>query len=92
MSGYRGIIKNKKGQIGDLVVWIPATLIIIGVIILFVYISLAMSLVKAVHVGDVQTDLGNASSIRLNVKTSIAEQLNAQNKETIDYILKQQNG
>jgi hypothetical protein len=82
---------NKRGEVGETLTWVFATLIIIFVIIFFVALSLLMSKFKTINAGDVQTDLGKNSE-QLAVKTSIAEQLNNQNKQEIENILQQQNG
>ena len=90
MSNYRKII-SKKGQIGETVTWIPATLIIIGILLIFIGISFLMSKSKAIGIGDVKIDLGKNSE-HLAIKTSMAEQLNNQNKDKIENTLREQNG
>lgn len=80
---------NKKAQTAETISWIVATLVIIGILLIFIYISVLMSKVKVVGIGDVKTDLGEGSAI-LNIKTSLANQLtNGKNKDVIDNILKQ---
>lgn len=87
----RAISRNRSGQIGETATWIVATLIIIGTMILFILFSFLMSKTKAVGAGDVKTDLGKNTE-RLSVKTSIAEQLNSQDKQNVENILNEQNG
>jgi hypothetical protein len=80
--------KAKKGQVGETISWLIATLVIIGVLLLFIWISVMMSKVKVIAVGDLRTDSGKESVI-LTMKTSLANQLNNENKEVIDNILKE---
>ncbi len=89
MLNYKKI--DKKGQIGETMTWIVATLIIIGVMLLFLFFSLLMSKSKAINVGELKSDTVNVIE-KSTVKTSLAEKLNNQNKEIIDNVLKQQNG
>lgn len=85
------MLKSKQGQISQTLTWIVATVIIVGVLILFVYISSVMSNTKVVKVGEVKSDLTAESSV-LSTKTSLAFKLNNTNQEMIDKILKEQNG
>ena len=85
------LINHKKGQTGETVTWLVATLVIIGILILFIYVSVLMSDVKGVSLGNLQTDLGKESQV-LTEKTSISNVImNNKNKETIDNILKNEN-
>lgn len=80
--------RSCSGQIGETVTWIIATLIIIGILIIFLVVSSLMSKVKAVRVGDVGTDLKESTLVQQ--KTSFAYQLtNNKNKEIIENILKE---
>jgi hypothetical protein len=79
--------KNKKGQTGETISWVIATLVIIGVLLIFIYVSTLMAKVKVVTLDDVQSDLTKESKI-LEEKTSISNLiLNNKNKETIEVIL-----
>lgn len=82
---------SKRGTLGETVTWLVAAMIIIVAILVFVWLSFLMSKVKAINVGDVRTDLGKNSE-QLAIKTSIAEQLNNENKQQIENILNRQNG
>lgn len=41
--------KNKKAQIGETLTWIVATLIIIGILLIFIYASLALAKSKSLN-------------------------------------------
>jgi TRAP-type mannitol/chloroaromatic compound transport system permease small subunit len=82
-------LRNKKGQTGETISWIVATLVIIGILLIFIWISVLMSKVKIVKIGDVKTDLPKEPQ-SLNVKTALAHKIaNGKNKEVIDNILKE---
>jgi len=86
MSKYR---LNKSGQVGETVSWIVATLIILAILLIFIWISVLMAKVKTIGIGNIQTDSGTKVDL-LAQKTSFANQLaNNQNKEMIDNILKE---
>jgi hypothetical protein len=40
--------KNKKAQVGETMTWIVATLVIVGVLLVFVYASIALAKAKSV--------------------------------------------
>jgi hypothetical protein len=90
MLRYRKIDKRKKAQVGETVTWVVATIVIIGILIIFLVVSSIMSKVKAVHMGDVKIDMKGSNLIK--EKTFLAEQLNNQNKEKIESVLNEQNG
>jgi|GEM_PF-1225625 len=89
MSSYRKIIKrDKRAQIGETLTWIIATLVIIGILLLFIFFSSLMSKVKAIRVGNLETDVKITNVLK--EKTSFAHQLaNYKDKELIDNILKE---
>ncbi len=81
--------KSKRGQTGETISWIVATLVIVGILLIFIWISVLMSKAKFVKIGDVRTDLPQQSK-SLDMKTFIANQIaNNRNKEIIDNILNQ---
>ena len=82
---------GKKGQIGETVSWLIATLIIVGILILFIYASVLMANVKGVSIGNLQTDLSKESLV-LTEKTNLSNVImNNKNKDTIDNILQNEN-
>ncbi len=83
------MLKSKKAQVGETTAWIIATLIIIGILIIFIYISVLMAKVKVINVGNLKSDLGKESQV-LSMKTTLSHVLvNNKNKEIIDNILKE---
>jgi hypothetical protein len=83
------MLKSKKAQTGETISWVIATLVIIGILILFVYISTLMANVKTVSITDLNSDLAGKSLV-LAEKTSLAYQLSGNtNKEVIDKIILQ---
>jgi hypothetical protein len=80
--------KNKKAQAGETVSWVIATLVIIGILIIFIYASVLMSKVKVINLQGVQSDLTDKSKV-LEEKTHLSNLiLNNKDKEMIDNILK----
>ncbi len=82
------MLRYKKGQVGETISWLVATLVIVGILLLFIWISILMSKAKVIATGDLRT-AGKESEI-LITKTSLANQLTGnKNKEIIDNILKE---
>ncbi|MCL5018223.1 MAG: hypothetical protein M1416_00440 [Candidatus Pacearchaeota archaeon] len=82
---------DKKGQIGETVSWIIATIIIIGILIVFIYISILISKTKIIQTLSIQFDVAEKTE-SLNQKTSFSHQLAGNlNKEIIDNILEEAN-
>ena len=81
--------KNSKGQTGETITWVIATIVIIGILILFIYGSTLMGKAKNIVGGEVNAGL-SAKSLVLAEKTSLAHQI-AQNKDkgVIDSIIKE---
>jgi|WetSurMetagenome_2_1015567.scaffolds.fasta_scaffold806879_2 hypothetical protein len=78
---------NKQGQTGETISWVIATLVIIGILIIFLYISSTMAVAKKISIGDLITGLSH-NSLVLTEKTAIAHQLAGnKNKEVIDKII-----
>ena len=83
---------NKHAQVGETVTWIVATLIIIGILMIFIYVSVLISKVKVVSVSSINVDSESTIDL-LSQKTFFAYNLtNNKDKVLIDNILKQQNG
>jgi hypothetical protein len=85
------MLKHKKAQVGESVTWIIATLIIIGVITIFIYISFLMAQTKNIDIANLQSGaIKNLDTV--SQKTNFANQLeNNKNKEIIDNLLKNEN-
>jgi hypothetical protein len=83
------MLGHKRGQTGETITWVIATLVIIGILILFIYISTVMGKAKTITGGEANAELP-AKSLVLSEKTSLAHQI-AENKhkEVIDSIIKE---
>ena len=83
------VLKDKRGaELGETLTWIVATLIIIGILLVFIFFSVLMARVKAIAMENIKTDLPKESAM-LTMKTSLAHNLtNGKDKEIIDNILK----
>jgi len=85
------MLKSKKAQTGETVSWIVATLVIIGILLIFIYVSVLMSNTKKINFTDTATGLPSESAI-LTEKNFIANEImNNKNKDMIDGILKNEN-
>jgi len=90
MLNYK-FLKNRKAQIGETISWIIATIIIIGILIVFIYISILISKTKIIQTLSIQFDIADKTEL-LNQKTSFSHQLAGNlNKEIIDNILEENN-
>jgi hypothetical protein len=88
---YKKIL-NKKAAVGETITWTAATLIIIGILIIFLVLSSLLSKMKVINTFEVKSDIGDDSPV-LSIKTALAHQLAGNsNKEIIDGILEEKNG
>ena len=81
---------NKRAQISQTLVWILATILIIGILIISILFSFSIAKVKQIlgqTAGQVNSGLGNSISF-LEMKTYLAYQLNSNNKDKIEEILR----
>ena len=85
---YRKIL-DKRGAIGETITWTAATLIILGILVIFLVLSSLLANLKVVNSYNVKSDIGDSPV--LEVKTSIAQDINSENKEKIDETLKEWN-
>lgn len=74
-------MKNKRAQVGETITWIIATIVLIGVIMIFIYISVAMSKTKSLEAGVKEGAEDSADWI--NSKTELAYSINPNNKVRI---------
>ncbi|MCX6747046.1 MAG: hypothetical protein NTU63_02830 [Candidatus Pacearchaeota archaeon] len=92
MSRCKKILQNKskKAAVGATMSWIIATLVIIGILLIFIYVSILLSKTKAINIGNLKTDSKEYNTLEL--KTLFAHQLaNNKNKGLIDDAIKEQN-
>jgi hypothetical protein len=71
---------NKKGQVGESITWVVATIILIVVLIVFIYASIALA--KAKSLTPIKSD-SEESADWVNSKTQIAYSINSNNKNKI---------
>jgi hypothetical protein len=80
------LLRSKKGEIGETLTWIVATLIIVGILIIFLFLSAG---IKRILVEDVKSDLPK-ESVSLGLKTTLAYNItNEKNKQVITNLLRQ---
>lgn len=83
--------KNKMGAVGETITWTAATLIIIGILIIFLIFSSLLAKVKVVNISAIKSDVGEDSPV-LAMKTVLAHILAGnKDKENIDNILEEKN-
>lgn len=72
---------NKRGQVGESITWIVATIVLIVLLIIFIYASIALSKVKSLKT-NIKPD--SSSSVDwINSKTQIAYSIDSSNKNKI---------
>ena len=82
--------RYKKAQIGETITWLVATVVIVGILMIFLYVSILLSKTKTINIGNFETSDSDNKTDLLNEKTSLAHQLaDDKNKEVIDNILKE---
>ena len=72
---------NKRAQIGETISWVVATILLVVVLIIFIYASVALSEVKNIKSGSKENSEDSADWV--NSKTEIAYSINADNKNKI---------
>lgn len=80
------IKKNKKGQIGETITWVLATIIILFVLGAFIYASVLISEVKSINPERINVKSGeNSLDVGwVEVKTFFAYSVNSNNREKIE--------
>ncbi|MEK6832511.1 MAG: hypothetical protein AABY32_00560 [Nanoarchaeota archaeon] len=73
---------NKKAQIGESITWVIATIILIVVLIIFIYASIALAKTKSLKF-DTKAD-SEDSVDWINAKTQMAYLINENNKNKIE--------
>ena len=83
------MLRGRRGQTGETLTWIVATLVVIVVLLLTIYVALVLSKTKGLGIGDLKTD--NEESF-LEMKTSLAHKAAGNdNKNAIDDFLEDEN-
>lgn len=79
---------NKKAQIGEAMAWIVATIVIIVILLIFIYVSSILAKAKNISFsGD--SEKGKLDTIK--TKNSLAYSLNDKNREKIELWLNEKN-
>jgi len=83
---------NKKAQIGETLTWGVATLIVIGILIVFLFFSSVLATkTKILNIDDVKSDVEEKSPV-LSIKTALAHYIaEDRNSEIINKILEEKN-
>ena len=80
--------KNKKAQVGETITWIVATLIIIGILLIFIYASVAMAKAKSIKSSEISNQVSsqiNSGDIGwVEVKNNMAFSREGSNKDRIE--------
>lgn len=85
------MLKYKKAQIGETLTWIVATILIIVILLIFVYIATALSPLKAITMKNLRVGFEEKIDL-LEIKTSLAHFLTKEkNKDAIDDWIKNEN-
>jgi hypothetical protein len=72
---------NKRGQVGETITWVVATIFLIAILLLFIYSAIAMAKAKSLKV-DIK--LSSGSSVDwVNSKTQMAYSISSANKNKI---------
>ena len=85
------MLKSKKAQVGETMTWIVATIVIIGILLIFTFVSslFAAKEGRIVDLGRIYTNEDLVDVNWLNIKTEIAFGLNQDNKNQINNWIKE---
>jgi biopolymer transport protein ExbD len=75
------MLKNKKGQVGETITWVIATIVLIVILLIFIYTSIALSKVKSLKINFKANSEEDVDWI--NSKTQIAYSISSSNKNKI---------
>ena len=87
---YNFFPKNRKGQIGETITWIVATLVLIAILIIFIFASVALSKVKTLKT-DIKANAADSADL-INAKTQVAYSISSVNKNKIQLWISQEGG
>jgi biopolymer transport protein ExbD len=79
---------NKRGQVGESITWVVATIILIIMLIIFIYASIALSKTKYLK-PTIKTNSEDSFNW-INSKTQIAYSINKDNKNKINEWISQE--
>lgn len=87
MLNYNFLLKkNNKAQIGESLTWIVATLVIVLVLVIFIYVASTMGKAKSISQEKIslKTSSGVEETNWINMKTFFAKEIDNRNSEKID--------
>lgn len=76
------MLENKKAQVGETITWIIATIILIGILIVFLFISVSLSKLKSFK-ADIKVN-SEESIDWIELKTEMAYSISSENKNRIN--------
>ncbi len=76
------MLENKKAQVGETITWIIATIILIGILIVFLFISVSLSKLKSFK-ADIKVN-SEESVDWIELKTEMAYSISSENKNRIN--------
>jgi len=79
---------NKKGQVGESITWVVATIILIVLLIIFIYASIVLSEFKSLKINTKKISTGSADWI--DSKTQMAYSISSSNKNKIQAWISQE--
>jgi len=83
------MLDNKRGQVGETVTWVVATIFLIVILLLFIYASIALAKTKSLNL-NIKLSSGNSVDW-INSKTQMAYSINPANKDKIQVWISKEN-
>jgi hypothetical protein len=75
------MLSNRRGQVGETITWVVATIILIVILMIFIYASIALSKTKSFD-SNTKVSAGDSEDW-INSKTEIAYSVNDKNEDKI---------
>jgi biopolymer transport protein ExbD len=82
------MLNNRKGQVGESITWVIATIVVIVLLIIFVYASIVLSEFKSLKVNSKKISTGSVDWI--DSKTQMAYSISPSNKNKIQVWISQE--
>jgi hypothetical protein len=90
LENLQKMLSNKKGQIGETITWAIATIVLVVILIIFIYASVALSKVKTLKT---EIKANSADTVNwINAKTQMAYSVSSANKNKIQIWISQGGG
>lgn len=84
------MLNNRKGQVGESITWIVATIVLIVLLIIFIYASVILSEFKSLKTNTKKTSVDSIDWI--DSKTQMAYSVSSSNKNKIEGWISQEAG